>query len=606
MSEAWSSPRHDLGSSFEHSSDTTQRSDSELCAQIRQSSPNSPAGRAAFGELYARHRLPALHVALRLNRDRSRAEDSVSEAFTKIWQAWGNGAGPDDSFKPYLMAAVRSESYRRKATTRATTAVEPDVLSFLAGPELLDYANEVTERDQLGRAFKTLPDSWQSAITMIDIDGVPVSAAAESMELSPNSFNSLLRRAREGLRVAYLQEYVAPSRPECAEYSADLASYVRGRLGSRRVNSLEAHLSQCKDCDPQVARLRDLNTTFQAWITPVVIAAALIKIEHFPTSAVPAADGSIWSLVLGSSSGEGTGAVGTGTGTNVGPWVTAASADTTTGVGAGASGSGVGSLAVGTASIKITLACIAAAVTIVATAAGIVAIQNDSAPQTPSAAGHSDVPATTSTPSTEPVRDDGDPEPRPSAAQSKNHGPQHDKPSAQASPRDPSSPGKPVDVPPTESEQPPQSGNADDHAADSNEVHPEPNAAPLPQPGPESDSAADRPQESPADDEEPAAPSEEPTDATHSKATSETDSAGRSNDDTGEASTEEPNPDVEPNPGDESASHDDESEPGEESPSPSETSNSGEEETGSDDTATASNDDEGIHCHDFDSWYYCH
>ncbi|TSI13917.1 sigma-70 family RNA polymerase sigma factor [Brevibacterium aurantiacum] len=602
MSEAWSSPLHDLGSSFEHSSDTAQRSDSELCAQIRQSSPNSPAGRAAFGELYARHRLPALHVALRLNRDRSRAEDSVSEAFAKIWQAWGNGNGPDDSFKPYLMAAVRSESYRRKATTRATTAVEPDVLSFLAGQELLDYADEVAERDQLGRAFKTLPDSWQSAITMIDIDGVPVSAAAESMELSSNSFSSLLRRAREGLRLAYLQEHVEPSRPECSDYAANLARYVRGQLGQRRIESLEEHLSWCAQCGSQAVRLRGLNTTFQAWMTPAVIAAALITIEYFPTSAVPTADGSMWNLVLGSPSGEGTGA-----GTNIGSWASPAPADITAGVGASATGASLGGLAGGTATMKVALACIAAAATIIATSAGIVAMQNDSAPQPASASGDSAVPATASTPITESGRDDGVPQPRPSAARSKNHGPRNDRPSAQASPHDPSSLEKPVGVPSAESEQPPQSAGADDQVADSKEPRPEPSATPLPQPGSDSDSAADRPQESPADAEEPTPPSKEVVDARDSKATSETDSDGRPNGDDGEAPAEKPDSDGEPSPGDEPESNEDDSGSGEESPSPSEQPNPGEKEPGSDDTTTGSNDeDEGIHCHDFGRWHYCH
>src|SRR5699024_10012911 len=158
----------------------------------------------------------------------------------------------------------------------ATTTVKPDVLAFLADSEPGDHAAEVAERDQLGRAFKALPDTWQKALTLIDIAGTPTAEAAEAAEamaLSTTSFSWLLRRAREGLRVAYLQEHVEPSPPECAEHSSELARFVRHQLSPKRSEALEAHLVQCSHCRGQSFRLRSLNTTFQAWITPAALAA---------------------------------------------------------------------------------------------------------------------------------------------------------------------------------------------------------------------------------------------------------------------------------------------------------------------------------------------
>ncbi|GAA1637635.1 MULTISPECIES: RNA polymerase sigma factor [Brevibacterium] len=267
--------------------DTAEReaADAELCAVIVDRGPDSDAGRRAFAQLYARHRLPALHFALRLTGDYTRAEDAVAEAFAKIWRAWGNGAGPQESFKSYLMTAVRSESFRLTAMTGATTTVEPDVLAFLAGGTSRDHASEVSERDQLGRAFRTLPATWQTAITMIDIDGTPTAAAAEALGLSVNSFHSLLHRAREGLRTAYLQEHVEPAKPSCAEYSSELARYVRNQLGIKRGKSVETHLRHCRYCRRQSVLLTKINTKLGAWLTPSVLAAALIESEQFP--AVP-------------------------------------------------------------------------------------------------------------------------------------------------------------------------------------------------------------------------------------------------------------------------------------------------------------------------------
>ncbi|MCT1447907.1 sigma-70 family RNA polymerase sigma factor [Brevibacterium casei] len=259
--------------------------DAELVALIREHTPDSASGRQAFAELYARHHDPALHYAIRLTGDRPRAEDAVAEAFAKIWRAWGNGAGPEDAFKSYLMTAVRSESYRCTATTSATTAVLPEVLDVLAGSSSRDHANEIAEREHLARAFSSLPETWQTAITLIDIDGTPTAEAAGALGLSPNSFNSLLRRAREGLRTAYLQELVEPARPACAAYSSELARYVRKQLGRRRGASIETHLRHCQYCRRQTLLLGRINTKLGAWLTPAVLAAALIESEQFP--AVP-------------------------------------------------------------------------------------------------------------------------------------------------------------------------------------------------------------------------------------------------------------------------------------------------------------------------------
>lgn len=386
MTEALSSPADGSPSSagFAHSSSTL--TDAELCARIRHHRPDSSAGRAAFGELYARHRLPALHFALRLNRERGRAEDAVAEAFAKIWRAWGRGAGPEESFKPYLMAAVRSESYRRSATTRATTTVEPEVLTFLADPEPSDHAAEVAERDQLGRAFRGLPDAWQSALTLIDIDGVPTADAAASMDLSPNSFSSLLRRAREGLRAAYLQQHVEPSPPECAEFSAELARFVRHQLSPKRAEAVQAHLSQCSHCRRQSFRLRSLNTTFQAWITPAVLAAALIEIGHFPKGGV---------LLTGTSTLKAESGAQMGAGASE-PHSSALIGGSKSGVGAagaGSSGSGGAGIAAGVSTLKVALASIAATAAIAAGTVTLVDLQNDSAPRPAAAAEASSAPA---------------------------------------------------------------------------------------------------------------------------------------------------------------------------------------------------------------------
>ncbi|TNM53030.1 sigma-70 family RNA polymerase sigma factor [Brevibacterium sediminis] len=386
MTEAWSSSADSSRSPFGLPHPSSELSDSDLCARIRDQRPESAAARAAYGELYARHRLPALHFALSLNRNRAQAEDAVAEAFAKIWRAWGHGKGPDESFKAYLMAAVRSESYRRTAMVRATTIVEPDVLTFLADSEPGDHAAEVAERDQLGRAFKSLPDAWQSALILIDIDGTSTTDAAATMELSSNSFSSLLRRAREGLRAAYLQEHVEPSAPECVEYSSALARFVRQQLSPKRAEAIEAHLSHCSHCRRQSFKLRSVNTTFQAWITPAALAAALIEWGHFLETAVLLTEAGPVNVGPGGQSGT----------VAAEPQSSAAAAASKSSTGtaaAGSSGGGTAGIAAGASAVKVAIAGIAASAAIAAGAATLVNLQSNPAPQSAAAAETSSAPA---------------------------------------------------------------------------------------------------------------------------------------------------------------------------------------------------------------------
>src|SRR3954454_15859037 len=75
--------------------------DAELITRVR------AGDLAAFGELYDRHHQAALRYARHLTRSTADADDTVSEAFTRILTALGTGNGPDVAFRPYLLTVVR-------------------------------------------------------------------------------------------------------------------------------------------------------------------------------------------------------------------------------------------------------------------------------------------------------------------------------------------------------------------------------------------------------------------------------------------------------------------------------------------------------------------
>ena len=610
MSEAWSSTDSGSESPFGLPRSRSELDDAELCAQIRRHRPDSSAGRAAFGELYARHRAPALYFALRLNRDRSRAEDAVSEAFAKIWRAWASGNGPDTSFKSYLMAAVRSESYRRSATNRATAVVEPDVLTFLAGNEPSNHADEVAERDQLAKAFKALPQGWQNAITMIDIDGRATSSAAEAMNLSSNSFSSLLRRAREGLRVSYLQQHVEPARPECSDYSSELARYVRDQLSAKRTGLIEEHLRDCSSCRLQTFKLRSVNSTFQVWITPAALAAALIEFGQDENGAallfhsgagpmgesLPAPDGLSSQTVAGGESMR-------------------ASA-----VSASHGSSGITAVSGSAVALKATIASLAAAAVIAVGAVAVVNFRDEPGPPAASAQEQSTAPVTT--PQSSAPGDSESPDSAPGVPEqspSDSAGAQPQQEMVKPAPSQEAAPADDVFVPaPTE----------EDAAAP---VSPE--AVERSESG--SDSVGDRADETddptPADVEPSRPPTASPTPEPEAETEAEAQAAAGSADESdidSDAAADEPGETEDPaeenedseqdaNPGESDSSSDDSSSTEEADSDGADASTDDEGQTGDaddadgegshsqDDDAT-NDDDDGRHCHDFGRWQYCH
>src|SRR5687768_6515047 len=82
-------------------------SDRELLARVRAGDPS------AFGELWERHEPEARAFARYLTRSPHESDDVVAEAFAKVLRAIHGGAGPTETFRPYLMTAIRRTWWRR-------------------------------------------------------------------------------------------------------------------------------------------------------------------------------------------------------------------------------------------------------------------------------------------------------------------------------------------------------------------------------------------------------------------------------------------------------------------------------------------------------------
>ncbi|MFC9227514.1 sigma-70 family RNA polymerase sigma factor [Streptomyces decoyicus] len=238
-------------------------SDADLTARIR-SGPSGTAN-AALDELYRRHRAAVLAYARSCTRDPHTAEDLASETFTRTLQAVQRGAGPESSWRPYLLTAVGRTAAAWAATARRTE-LTPDFETWLSHASVAESGEEWALRRQDAdlalRAFRRLPDRWQTALWHSAVEGESPERIAPLLGLSPSGVASLTARAREGLREAYLAEHAADSTAsdECRHFAGLLAASVRSSGRRHRSHrGLNRHLANCPRCHRAGSDLRDLN-----------------------------------------------------------------------------------------------------------------------------------------------------------------------------------------------------------------------------------------------------------------------------------------------------------------------------------------------------------
>jgi RNA polymerase sigma factor (sigma-70 family) len=251
---------------------------------------------AAFAALYQAHHTSALAYARTLTNP-VRAHDLVAEATARVYRLVREGKGPETSFRAYLLAAIRTvnvDSLRR--TGREILVDDVTTVADQAHP---DSSASLAESDTVLRAFRSLPPRWQQVLWSIAVEGHSTQDMGIELNLSPNAVSVLSKRAREGLRQAYLTQHVhtAPAGRECEGFAHDLARYVRRALVPKRRIDVEAHLQECRGCKVAVSTLDDINNRLGASLLPAFLCTFPVTAGAGSTVAV---GGSVAHSVLGS------------------------------------------------------------------------------------------------------------------------------------------------------------------------------------------------------------------------------------------------------------------------------------------------------------------
>ncbi len=175
---------------------STDDSDESLMRLIKQGSHQ------AFAILVRRHTERFHAAAYRMTNGAREAEDLVQDAFLKIWQKpeiWREDAGA--KFTTWFYRILVNANIDRLRKTQKVVSGET-ILPFIAdaGPTPETQTADGEEQQKMERALATLPERQKTALTLCFYEGLSNAEAADAMGVKIKALESLLMRAKTGLR----------------------------------------------------------------------------------------------------------------------------------------------------------------------------------------------------------------------------------------------------------------------------------------------------------------------------------------------------------------------------------------------------------------------
>ena len=144
--------------------------------------------------------LPRLYGAARLIlRDEDRAQDAVQEALVLAWKHIRALREPD-AWDGWLHRLNVRACYKAARNAKRRTLVELHVMPDLEPAAPSDLALTVAERDQIGRALGRLPIEQRAVLVLHFFVGLPVTEAADVLDIPAGTAKSRLHRGLESLR----------------------------------------------------------------------------------------------------------------------------------------------------------------------------------------------------------------------------------------------------------------------------------------------------------------------------------------------------------------------------------------------------------------------
>ncbi len=211
---------------------------------------------AALEQLYRAHHSAVLAVARR-HVGTNLAEDLVAEAFTRTFALLAAGRGPQVAFRAYLISAVRNlyAGVVRK-DNRVVVTDQEDALDTAT----TDLVDDLEDRDLVRSAFDALPVRDRTVLWWTTVEGRSAEDLATAWNTTAPAVRQRAFRAREALRIAYLDAHAAtPALDSCRLVRPLFSRQARGGVDPRspRGRRARTHLDHCTPCAAAAAEITE-------------------------------------------------------------------------------------------------------------------------------------------------------------------------------------------------------------------------------------------------------------------------------------------------------------------------------------------------------------
>ena len=160
--------------------------------------------RAAQAALVNRHMPVVFRVAYRMLGDREEAEDITQETFLRAWKVLPDWQ-PKAKFSTWACTVALNlcrDRLRKKKPLLMDELPEQTDQSLRPEQALADAQAQARIHD----GIEALPERQRQAITLCGLEGMSNIEAAQIMDVSVRALESLLARARRGLRASLAEE----------------------------------------------------------------------------------------------------------------------------------------------------------------------------------------------------------------------------------------------------------------------------------------------------------------------------------------------------------------------------------------------------------------
>ena len=160
---------------------------------------DSGAAAAWTEELFAEHGRMVAGLCRLLVRDATEAEDAAQQTFLSAHRALLNGSVPREP-APWLAAIARNECLARTRSRMREPLLLGETEPAAAASDALSEAIRRADLAALWRAIDALPAPQRDALLLRELGGLSYEELAAALAVSRSAVESLLFRARRGLR----------------------------------------------------------------------------------------------------------------------------------------------------------------------------------------------------------------------------------------------------------------------------------------------------------------------------------------------------------------------------------------------------------------------